>query len=67
VQDLYPDCAFADDLLYRVSMTNKLETNVKVEVTFSLVDDKLPMNLSYPCSALTDYLKPAQTATVLTL
>lgn len=67
VQELYPDCAFADDLLYRVTLSNKLETNVKVEVSFSLVDDKAPVNLSYPCTALTDYLKPAQTATVCTL
>lgn len=67
VQDQYPDCAFSDDLLYRVTLVNKLETNVKVEVTFSLIDDKVPVNLSYPTGGLVDFLKPGQTGTLVTL
>jgi hypothetical protein len=32
---------------------------VKVEVQFSLIDEKVPVNLSYPTGGLVDFLKPA--------
>lgn len=67
VQEKYPGCQFSDDLLYRVTCENKLETPVKVEIEFSLIDDKVPVNLSYPKGGVVDYLKPTQAGTVITL
>ena len=67
VQELYPDCQFSDDLLYRVTLVNRVETNVKVEVEFSLADENVPVNLSFPSGGLVDYLKPSQTGTLMTL
>ena len=59
VQEKYPDCKFSDDLLYRVTCENKLETPVKVELEFSLIDEKLPVNLSDPTGGIVDFLKPS--------
>lgn len=67
VQEQYPDCQFSDDLLYRVTLVNKLETNVKVEVEFSVKDENVPVNLSFPVGSMVDYLKPSMTATLMTL
>lgn len=67
VQEQYPDCQYSDDLLYRVTFANKAETNIKVEVEFSLIDANVPVNLSYPTGGLVDYLKPGQTGTLMTL
>lgn len=53
--------------MYRVTFANKAETNIKVEVEFSLIDANMPVNLSYPTGGLVDYLKPGQTGTLMTL
>lgn len=67
VQELYPDCQFCEDLLFRVTLTNKVETNLKVEVEFSTADENTPVNLRYPSGSVLDFLKPAQTGTLMTL
>jgi len=67
VQELYPDCQFSDDLLFRITLVNKVETNLKLEVEFSKADESASLNLAYPSGVVTDYLKPAQTGTLMTL
>jgi len=66
VHEQYPGCQFSDDLLFRVTMTNKLETSVKVAVLFTPIEDS-PANILYPLGEVTDYIKPGRTITFMTL
>lgn len=56
-----------DDLLYRVSARNLLETNVKVKLRFHPICSAPAIDLAWPCGGIKDFLPPGPECTLLTL
>ncbi len=52
-----------------MTITNNLEIGIKLNIEFSILNSSSyeDINILFPISGLTDYIKPSQTAHVMTL